>query len=147
MRSRIVLISMSRLGAHTSRMGDISRIALRLNVNPPESGTSGKKRWRDLALLARALSATRDAWARLEAEVRLRRAGLVAGGLYVYLTHQTGTYGSTMRNMRSMASPSRPYNGTYSRATRVSYLPISICLLALQIPMNRIGPVTGTPPP
>lgn len=37
--------------------------------------------------------------------------------LYVYLTHQTGTYGSTMRNMRSTSS-----RGTYSRIPRNLYL-------------------------
>ena len=51
--------------------------------------------------------------------------------LYVYLTHQTGTYGSTMRNMRSMLSPiSGPYNGTYSRAPRTLYLSHIHCLPA-----------------
>jgi hypothetical protein len=64
--------------------------------------------------------------------------------LYVYLTHQTGTYGSTMRNMRSTSS-----RGTYSRVPRESELVSTIHHLqaADTNGLNRYSTATGSSSP
>jgi hypothetical protein len=54
MSSRMFRISRSRLGAHTSRMGDIS-------VGLVDAAGDAVDEWRDLSIFARALSQTRDA--------------------------------------------------------------------------------------
>ena len=64
MRSRMFRISRSRLGAHTSRMEDITPNRFKLDVLPPEGrkrrGPSpSPSRWRDLSP-AHVLYLTRD---------------------------------------------------------------------------------------
>jgi hypothetical protein len=98
MRSRMFRISSSRLGAHTSRMGDISAGNLhdeqtRRGEGPPYTSTCPISE-HVIHSNHKELSYCIEHWQRVSYSVRL----------YVYLTHQTGTYGSTMRNMRSTAS-------------------------------------------
>ena len=62
--------------------------------------------------------------------------------LYVYLTHQTGTHGSTMRNMRSTSS-----RGTYSRVPRNLYLLSTTYKLQIPMKQNRCSTATGSSSP
>ena len=121
MRSRMFRISRSRLGAHTSLMGDISPNCFQLDalrcvrrLGRAKGRPGGVTHQPGTCAMSHVmLDASLDSrWQRGCAQTHMYVIWDTIR-LYVYLTHQTGTYGSTMRNMRSTSS-----RGTYSRVTR-----------------------------